>query len=440
MFNFDKITNKMVNLFHNRNKRGLINGLGSIIKSITGNLDSQDAERYDEIFRKIEENQKILEKQNFENINLNKRMIEKFDKQIKNINHNELVLKSRIIQTEQLLKEQITHENLFRTKDIINQITFILINLLEIISEIETSLTFCNINKLHSSIMNINELREIIKDTKSNLNFWEIAIQVTSHCQINKEQIKYLIEIPIYENNDENLLQITPIPLIIENEIYLINENKELLIKKDQNLYYTQQCININHAFHCKTNFVEVKDCLSNVIIKQNNNYCEYHKLKRAYGIFEIENSNVYYIVTSEFKDINIKCKNFEIRKRLKGIYKTNLETDCKVNNYAIETKVINSKEIIFENMNIQIGEVKLTNENLNLEPIDNQNIIIPELPSTKNVIVSHGHNITNTVLIIIIVLFIIIVIIIKFYKYYYNYDVKENNDAIELQDLREQL
>ena len=65
MFNFDKITNKMVNLFHNRNKRGLINGLGSIIKSITGNLDSQDAERYDEIFRKIEENQKILEKQNF---------------------------------------------------------------------------------------------------------------------------------------------------------------------------------------------------------------------------------------------------------------------------------------------------------------------------------------------------------------------------------------
>ena len=32
-------------------------------------------------------------------------MIEKFDKQIKNIIHNELVLKSRIIQMEQILKE-----------------------------------------------------------------------------------------------------------------------------------------------------------------------------------------------------------------------------------------------------------------------------------------------------------------------------------------------
>lgn len=38
----------------NRTKRGLINGLGSVIKDITGNLDFQDGEKINKILNHLE--------------------------------------------------------------------------------------------------------------------------------------------------------------------------------------------------------------------------------------------------------------------------------------------------------------------------------------------------------------------------------------------------
>ena len=40
-----------------RTKRGLINGLGSIFKSISGNLDYADGERYDKLIQELQNNQ-----------------------------------------------------------------------------------------------------------------------------------------------------------------------------------------------------------------------------------------------------------------------------------------------------------------------------------------------------------------------------------------------
>jgi len=43
-----------------RKARGLINGLGSVVKSITGNLDAEDAERLEEEIRKMQEEERRL--------------------------------------------------------------------------------------------------------------------------------------------------------------------------------------------------------------------------------------------------------------------------------------------------------------------------------------------------------------------------------------------
>ena len=58
------MTQQIQNLFTKRIKRGLINGLGSIIKSISGNLDQNDAEKYDNLIDQLKNNQKILQNQN----------------------------------------------------------------------------------------------------------------------------------------------------------------------------------------------------------------------------------------------------------------------------------------------------------------------------------------------------------------------------------------
>src|SRR5436189_3300482 len=98
----------------------------------------------------------------------------KFNTQLENIKHNEIMLKSRSIQIQGILNETISWENTFIIKDTINQIILLTVNLIEIIAEIETSLTFCNLNEIHSSIISLEDLQKITNKI-SKLNFWDIS-------------------------------------------------------------------------------------------------------------------------------------------------------------------------------------------------------------------------------------------------------------------------
>lgn len=53
----DKVLNQLQTLEPNRVKRGLVDGLGSVIKGITGNLDQSDALKYNEAIRSLQNNQ-----------------------------------------------------------------------------------------------------------------------------------------------------------------------------------------------------------------------------------------------------------------------------------------------------------------------------------------------------------------------------------------------
>lgn len=55
------------------------------------------------------------------------------------------------MQIETLISEEISRKNILLIKDTINQLTLLTPNLIEITAE--TSLTFCNLNKAHSSII-----------------------------------------------------------------------------------------------------------------------------------------------------------------------------------------------------------------------------------------------------------------------------------------------
>ena len=65
-FNCEQLTNKIKIIASHKNKRGIIDGLGTIVKTITGNLDANDGRRYDELFDKINKNINILQIQNLD--------------------------------------------------------------------------------------------------------------------------------------------------------------------------------------------------------------------------------------------------------------------------------------------------------------------------------------------------------------------------------------
>lgn len=210
-FNFYRLNNKIRVLFNKRIKRGLVNGFGTIIKTITGNLDASDGEKYDKLFKQIKQNENKLQNQNLENIRISKELTEKFNQQLENIKFNELVLKSRLVEIESFLKTEIEWQHLFLIKDTFNQLISTSINLIEILNEIETSLSFCNLNMIHSSIILPNDLykvtKQIFAETKLTFdNFWAFAKLMKSHCRVSSNMIRYLIEVPLYLENTKKWL------------------------------------------------------------------------------------------------------------------------------------------------------------------------------------------------------------------------------------------
>ena len=228
-FNCEQLTNKIKIIASHKNKRGIIDDLGTIVKTITGNLDANDGRRYDELFDKINKNINILQTQNLDIIKLNKEMISRFNKQLDNVKHNEEVLSTQIVEIKIEMKNNYNWRVVMTIKDVLNQIILLAINLKEIIFEIETSISFCGINKIHSSIIDIEMLRKIVgQNTK--LDFLEISNLIKSHCQMRNDAIDYLIEIPIYNSEENMLFQITPIPIFIQNKLYILNENVIIII------------------------------------------------------------------------------------------------------------------------------------------------------------------------------------------------------------------
>ena len=88
---------QQLNPQNKRLKRGLINGLGNIIKQITGNLDQNDAEKYDNAIKALSNNQNkmkiILENQ----VTILHDSIEKFKNNSEILPHNQFLLNGRMI-------------------------------------------------------------------------------------------------------------------------------------------------------------------------------------------------------------------------------------------------------------------------------------------------------------------------------------------------------
>ena len=79
------------------------------------------------------------------------------------------------------------------------------------------SLTFCSLNKIISSIIDITTLRKIV-DSNSKLNFLEISKLIKSCCRIKDNAIGYIIEIPLYTPIRENLIQRTLISIFVKKK------------------------------------------------------------------------------------------------------------------------------------------------------------------------------------------------------------------------------
>lgn len=319
-----KLENIIITKSH-RNKRGLINGLGSFIKSISGNLDSNDGERIYNILHHLEKNHNDFKAQLRMQYSLNNNIIRNFNNTIRDIQHNEYALRSKISWLNNIFQEEVANQEILFGKDLYNQLIILYNALLNTLQDIENSVTFCKLGTLHPSIISSTnlfaELKRIYahygdqlpyKLTFENIPKYESLIKV--NCRFEESRITYFLSIPIDFENIFDLYYILPIPTVYESEFVTVIPTARYFLKLDSNEIkpLNGMCTEGN-PYHCPNilqgNFKA--SCEEGVLQKENSSLCQFMKLKISDNQIErIPEINQYLAVFPQEGVLQVHCTN----------------------------------------------------------------------------------------------------------------------------------
>lgn len=207
----------------NRQKRGLVNGLGSAIKFITGNLDANDEEKYNRILQHLQTNQEALFQQIDHHYSINNKLTQELNSTIDTINSNHKILVSEI---EHLKEASSFEKHLNQVERALEHNQLLLQLILDLTQDIENSVTFCKLRKLHPSIIKPQTLFNVLQNLTTYYgnklpNFqgeslWDFQTHTKVNCFIGTDEIVYFLDIPILNEENLELFLLQSVPTLHE--------------------------------------------------------------------------------------------------------------------------------------------------------------------------------------------------------------------------------
>lgn len=389
----DKFDNINIHSTLDRPKRGLINGLGSMVKTITGNLDSEDGERINSIMEHLKQNQENLQTQIKMQYSVSHQIIDNFNKTIQDIQYNEKILKTKIFEIRDILDFQANAENIIYLKQLFNELLITFNVILDVLERVENSLTFCKLKTLHPSIIKSEDLFAELQNVHyyyqtelpfelKHKNILEFEAVIDVVCKVENNQIQYFLSIPINYDILFNLFYMLPIPTEIESEYVTLIPNSKFLLKSNNVIKPLNDICTRGNIFQCPNNLQDNNnyECEENILLAGNSTFCPYTKIEIIKNHIEIipKINQFLAIFPVEEKSI-IKCKQETEVKTLKGIYLIE-NSACKI--------IFRNQELIFQQNTFGqpfvINELNLKLNQLHVSPmkIDLKSLRIKDIPN----------------------------------------------------------
>lgn len=276
----DKVLNQLHTFEPNRAKRGLVDGLGSVIKGITGNLDHNDAVKYNEAIKLLQDNQDSMVSDFNSHISLskewmvdhNKALIQLIDNQKKINDTLHLILNSDAYKETSLIKYarfaqllEIASEN---TEDLMQELL-----------RVENMLAFIHVSTTHHSMIDVKILQNMLTEIKTlygsdyvpNLELRDYYDLIKPGSYYNNKQIIIIFKFPIISKNSFELFKLSVAPN--KDNQGLIPPCPFLATYEKDFVYIETECPKLNNWYLCdqQTNLrVRSKtDCIQEMITSQ---------------------------------------------------------------------------------------------------------------------------------------------------------------------------
>lgn len=321
-------------------KRAIFSPLGSLVKVISGNLDEQDAIRYDSEINKLANKELSVEHK----VSLIENAFDKFLNVSENMNINNGKLVEKI-------DNEIKEENKLRVVvSLLNKLYQILNNfhiIFNIIQEVETAIAFSKLHTLHQSIINSTELLAILSNvekyskliypvSKDNLVKLEKNIVVKSYS--NSDKLVFVLEVPLVEPDVYLHYKIIPIPIYDTNthKTYtIIPKYPYLLVNRLKYRPLSSPCEEIeNEKLLCKEEqMIQSPDetCIEQIMmIKNNYTSCHQHFIEIEKVKVQKIINNYWLLYTENNFIISEHCNDSVKKYKIQGTYLISPNPRCR--------------------------------------------------------------------------------------------------------------
>lgn len=377
------------NIYRNsRIKRGLINGLGSVFKAITGNLDASDGERFEDLIQKLSSNQGKLQKQILETHSVSHALINKFNDSLNQIYHHEETLRSKMLIIQLFINNRNREISIRLIKDVILE----LVNLYQIINQqlqdIENSITFSKLGSLHPSIVTQKDLfKELIKlnlkqrqlpfgITLENMYDLEKIIKISGYIYNNK--ITFILAIPVSYETEFSYYELIPVPKLISKNDSLfstiIPSSRSILRSKMYYAYNPTDCTKLQGNYFCGNVNLRTEPnledtCEMSILTSKNtNNKCKVIQSHLAEPIiYQLESNKEWIAIFPNLTRIKLQCQEKQKQKLLHGAYTIKIPPGCKVDT---PEGILTNQNILVDQttkFEFEIKNPKIINTKINL-------------------------------------------------------------------------
>lgn len=338
----EKIFNMLLTFEPRRVKRGLINGLGSIIKGISGNLDYTDAIKYDKAIQALQNNEKRLETELNNHVSLNKEWISHSSKIIESIIVNQdkmnRVLNNILERTNEKLIDSVKYAHLAQHLLILGD------NIEDLSDELyrlEYTLAFISASGNPHSVVSLVELRNMLIRVKNlYLKDEVLDIDYRDYYEIIKlgyfyvgNQIIIVVKVPIAFPTTYEFYKLCPVPN--KNYEVLIPTLPFIAISGKDSRYMEAECPKANTWFLCNSNsnygLPRTPDCIQQLIFHQElNQSCKRTAvILKTEALQELDDKHHILNFPTPTK-VKISCGQDEYR-ILKGSYLVVIPLNCQL-------------------------------------------------------------------------------------------------------------
>lgn len=213
-----------------RFKRGLLDPLGSLVKVITGNLDHEDAIRYDNLIAGLKTREQGISNK----ITLVSEMMDHFLNTTQALDDNIKIMNERLKRIEDIVTD-VSRENMYIfISYLCNVLNMFMANFRTIymkINEIETALALSKVSVLHKSVIDSKKLMFLLLEiskydnlmysvSESNLINIEETLSVKTY--LKAYEIRFIIDVPLVIKRTYNLFKLYPLPVSRDSQTFII--------------------------------------------------------------------------------------------------------------------------------------------------------------------------------------------------------------------------